>query len=113
MEVEDNEVPRILRDPGERLCLRTADIFANNTCITTTGTMYHDPRCNPLLLPMSTDRSSGNTFMFDQPAAFACGEETLSLASFHAHGREAGSTQKPLPTVAPIVALGKGLLEIK
>eukprot|EP01051_Picozoa_sp_SAG22_P001402 SAG22_NODE_54_length_23787_cov_12.917511_15_plen_144_part_00 len=90
----------------------TADIYANNTCITATGDMYHDSHCSPEVLPISTDRSFGNTFMSDKPAAFSCGGANLSLAAFQAAGGEAGSTQKPMPTVAEVVGLGKELLGI-
>lgn len=99
-------------DDSTWLSSETADIYANNTCITSTGQMYHDSRCNPGNLSISTDRSFGNTFMSNQKAFFPCGESHLSLAAYQAAGAEAESTQKQMPSVATVVGLGKGVLGI-
>ena len=99
-------------DDSTWLSTETADIYANNTCITATGVMFHDSHCNPKNLSMSTDRSFGNTFMSDSPASFPCAEGSLSLAAFQTAGGARGSTQKPMPSVAEVVALGKDLLGI-
>ena len=89
------------------------DIYANNTCITASGQMYHFSHCDPEKLHDTADNSYANTFM--SPAAevsFDCGSTNFSLSSYQAAGFEMHSVQAEMPSVAAIVALGRELLGI-
>ena len=89
-----------------------ADVYANNTCITGSGAMYHDSRCQTADLKDTVDNSFGNRFLSDDPArvGFACGGATLTLAEFQAKGFEKGSTAGPRPPVADVIAMGEAVL---
>ena len=89
-----------------------ADIFANNVCITGSGDMYHDSRCDPHNLAETVDKSFGNRFFTDNTSqlGFACGRSKpvqLTLESFQAKGYEKGSTVTPRPSNEEIVKMGR------
>jgi hypothetical protein len=99
-----------------------ADVFANNTCITASGNMYHYSRCDPSKLSLTTDDSFGNKFLSGAPQLnFSCGgaksgsshPKAFTLESFQAAGHETDSTRGPLPSAAEIAALGRQLLGLR
>lgn len=89
-----------------------ADIYANNTCITASGDMYHYSHCSPSNLGDTTDNSFGNHFLSGAKLSFACGTKEFTLDSFQAAGHEKGSTSGPLPSAVEIAELGRKLLGI-
>lgn len=92
-----------------------ADVYANNTCITASGNMYHYSRCDPEKVPITTDNSYGNTFLTGNKSTlgFSCGKDKhFTLAAYQAAGYEKASVQGSIPSATEIAKLGRKVLGI-
>ena len=91
-----------------------ADIYANNTCITGSGVLYHDSRCSTWDLKNTVDNSYGNSFLVNKLSnvGFPCpkGKKNLSFSEFQAKGFEKGSTVSARPPAKDIIIMGKKVL---
>jgi hypothetical protein len=91
---------------------KDADIYANNTCITGSGVLYHDSKCDVEDLKGTVDNSYGNSFLTNNLShvGFPCGKKELSFSEFQAKGFEKGSTVSARPPAKDIIAMGRKVL---
>ena len=90
-----------------------ADVWTNNTCISTRGAAFFSFNgCNPQApLDGNAPLFSGNTYASDDGQyVMNCGKEAWTLAQAQAKGVDAGSVLVPPPTVDAVVAAARALL---